>query len=369
MHYRRDIGARALAATEGLKMVYRVYVEKRAPYDEEARRTLAEFKSLPGVQGLERVRLLNRYDVEGLNPALFAKCLPVVFYEPQVDDALFELPEADAAFAVEYLPGQFDQRATPPPSASSLSGRERPAVLSAKVYLLEGELDEAALEAIKRSVINPVEAREAGLEMRASLAADYPEPPDVAVLEGFTALDRAGLEALTASMGLAMDADDAEFCRAYFAGVGRDPTVTEIRVLDTYWSDHCLHTTFGTIIDSVELRTLRCARAMKLPARPPRAGREDRPVTLMDLATIGAKYLKAKGALRLLDESEEINACSIHITVDNDGTDRALASDVQERDAQPPDGDRALRRRGHLHRRRDTRPASPAGPTSTRPCA
>ena len=191
-------------------MVYRVYVEKRAPYDEEARRTLAEFKSLPGVQGLERVRLLNRYDVEGLNPALFAKCLPVVFYEPQVDDALFELPEADAAFAVEYLPGQFDQRADSAAECIQLvTGGERPAVLSAKVYLLEGELDEAALEAIKRSVINPVEAREAGLEMRASLAADYPEPPDVAVLEGFTALDRAGLEALTASMGLAMDADDA----------------------------------------------------------------------------------------------------------------------------------------------------------------
>ena len=304
-------------------MVYRVYVEKRAPYDEEARRTLAEFKSLPGVQGLERVRLLNRYDVEGLNPALFAKCLPVVFYEPQVDDALFELPEADAAFAVEYLPGQFDQRADSAAECIQLvTGGERPAVLSAKVYLLEGELDEAALEAIKRSVINPVEAREAGLEMRASLAADYPEPPDVAVLEGFTALDRAGLEALTASMGLAMDADDAEFCRGYFAKVGRDPTVTEIRVLDTYWSDHCRHTTFGTIIDSVEIEDLEVRESYENYLRVRRElGREDRPVTLMDLATIGAKYLKAKGALRLLDESEEINACSIHITVDNDGTD------------------------------------------------
>ena len=304
-------------------MVYRVYVEKRAPYDEEAQRALAEFSSLPGVTGLRSLRLLNRYDVEGLDAALFEKCLPVVFSEPQVDELLYELPEADAAFAVEYLPGQFDQRADSCAECIQLvSGGERPGVASARVYLLYGELDGGALAAIKRDVINPVESREASLEPRESLLADYPEPPDVAVLEGFTALDRAGLEGVVAGMGLAMDADDAEFCRDYFARVGRDPTVTEVRVLDTYWSDHCRHTTFGTVIDSVEIADLEVREAYEDYLEVRRAlGREGRPVTLMDLATIGAKYLRSTGRLQKLDESEEINACSVHITVDNDGVE------------------------------------------------
>ena len=195
-------------------------------------------------------------------------------------------------------------------------------MLSAKVYLLYGEVGAAALEAIKRSVINPVEAREASLAPRESLAADYPEPPAVAVMEGFTALGREGLEALVAKMGLAMDADDAEFCRDYFARVGRDPTVTELRVLDTYWSDHCRHTTFGTVIDSVEIEDAGVRGAYENYLRIRRElGREDRPVTLMDIATIGAKYLKHTGRLRNLDESEEINACSVRIDVDNNGVE------------------------------------------------
>ena len=304
-------------------MVYRVYVEKRAPYDEEAQRALAEFLSLPGVEGIERVRLLNRYDVEGIDEALFKKCLPVVFSEPQVDDVMYELPSADAVFAVEYLPGQFDQRADSCSECIQLvSGGERPSVLSAKVYLLYGSVSDAALDAIKKSVINPVESREALLDTRTSLAVDYPEPPDVATVEGFTTLDRAGLEALIARMGLAMDADDAEFCRDYFAKVGRDPTVTEIRVLDTYWSDHCRHTTFGTVIDAAEIEGVEVRESYENYLRIRRElGREQKPVTLMDIATIGAKHLKHTGQLRALDESEEINACSVHITVDVDGVD------------------------------------------------
>ena len=304
-------------------MVYRVYVEKRKPYDEEAQRALAEFRALPGVSGLDDVRLLNRYDVEGIDAALFEKCLPVVFSEPQVDDVAYSLPASDAVFAVEYLPGQFDQRADSCAECIQLiSGAERPSVLSAKVYLLYGSVDAAALEAIKHSVINPVESREALLAERESLAVDYPEPPAVKTVEGFAALDRAGLEALIAEMGLAMDADDAEFCRDYFAKVGRDPTVTEIRVLDTYWSDHCRHTTFGTVIDSAEIEDIEVRESYENYLRIRRElGREDRPVTLMDLATIGAKYLKHTGQLNALDESEEINACSVHITVDVDGED------------------------------------------------
>ncbi len=304
-------------------MVYRVYVEKRAPYDEEAQRALEEFNALPGVSGLTGLRLLNRYDVEGVDAALFEKCLPVVFSEPQVDDVFYELPESDAVFAVEYLPGQFDQRADSCAECIQLiSGAERPSVLSAKVYLLYGEVDEAALAAVKHSVINPVESREAALAARETLAADYPEPPDVKRVEGFTKLDRAGLEALIAGMGLAMDADDAEFCRDYFARAGRDPSVTELRVLDTYWSDHCRHTTFGTIIDEAQLEDIEVRESYENYLRIRRElGRESKPVTLMDLATIGAKYLKHTGALRALDESEEINACSVHITVDNGGVE------------------------------------------------
>ena len=304
-------------------MVYRVYVEKRAPYDEEAQRALAEFTSLPGVKGLTGLRLLNRYDVEGIDEELFKKCLPVVFSEPQVDDVLYELPAAGAVFAVEYLPGQFDQRADSCAECIQLiSGGDRPSVLSAKVYLLDGDVSGEALAAIKRYVINPVESREASLEARASLAVSYPEPPDVQRIEGFTKLDRAGLEKLIASMGLAMDADDAEFCRSYFARVGRDPTVTEVRVLDTYWSDHCRHTTFSTIIDDAELGDTQVRGSYENYLRIRRElGREDRPVTLMDIATIGAKYLRQTGKLRALDESEEINACSIHITVDNGGVE------------------------------------------------
>ena len=304
-------------------MVYRVYVEKRAPYDEEAQRALEEFNALPGVSGLTGLRLLNRYDVEGVDAALFEKCLPVVFSEPQVDDVFYELPESDAVFAVEYLPGQFDQRADSCAECIQLiSGAERPSVLSAKVYLLYGEVDEAALAAVKHSVINPVESREAALAARETLAADYPEPPDVKRVEGFTKLDRAGLEALIAGMGLAMDADDAEFCRAYFERAGRDPSVTELRVLDTYWSDHCRHTTFGTIIDEAQLEDIEVRESYENYLRIRRElGRESKPVTLMDLATIGAKYLKHTGALRALDESEEINACSVHITVDNGGVE------------------------------------------------
>ena len=304
-------------------MVYRVYVEKRAPYDEEAQRALAEFNTLPGVSGITGLMLLNRYDVEGIDEPLFKKCLPVVFSEPQVDDVMYSMPEADAVFAVEYLPGQFDQRADSCAECIQLVSRgERPEVLSAKVYLLYGEMSGEALEAIKHYVINPVESREASLDERASLAVDYPEPADVQTVEGFTALDADGLTALISRMGLAMDVDDAECCRAYFERVGRDPTVTELRVLDTYWSDHCRHTTFGTVIDEVEIDDPEVRGAYDAYLRIRRElGRSSKPMTLMDIATIGAKCLKKRGMLQKLDESEEINACSVKITVDNDGVE------------------------------------------------
>ena len=301
--------------------VYRVYVEKKPPYDVEAQGLLSELSSLLGVSGLTGLRLLNRYDVEGIDEALFGRCLPVVFSEPQVDIFHTALPEADEVFAVEYLPGQFDQRADSCAECVQLvSQAERPRVRTAKVYLLSGSVTAEELGRIKRYLINPVESREASLEPRDTLAENYPEPADVPLLEGFTALDRAGLEALVSGMGLAMDADDAEFCQRYFRSEGRDPSLTELRVLDTYWSDHCRHTTFGTIIDGVETDDERVRSAYeRCLALRRELGREDKPLTLMELATLGARYLKHTGGLKDLDESEEINACSVKVTAEVDG--------------------------------------------------
>ncbi len=299
--------------------VIRVYVEKREPYNVEAASLLAEFRGLLGINGLTGLRLLNRYDVEGMDAPLFERCLPVVFSEPQVDEVFYELPVSDAVFAVEYLPGQFDQRADSCAECVQLvSQQERPRVRTARVYLLSGSVGPEELERIKGYVINPVESREASLETRSTLSMDYPEPADVEVLEGFTELDAEGLRGLISSMGLAMDAADAAFCQEYFRAEGREPTVTEIRVLDTYWSDHCRHTTFGTTIDSVRIEDARVRASYERYLGIRRElGRAERPVTLMDIATIGARYLKHTGALKNLDESEEINACSVKVEADN----------------------------------------------------
>ncbi|MEL4862102.1 phosphoribosylformylglycinamidine synthase [Pseudoflavonifractor phocaeensis] len=303
-------------------MVYRVYAEKKAPYAVEAKALLEELRNLLGIGGLDGLRILNRYDVEGVDEALFRRCVPVVFSEPAVDEVYDHLPQGDCAvFAVEYLPGQFDQRAA---SASEcvqlISAGERPAVRSAKVYLLSGALSAEDVERVKRYVINPVEAREAALDRPDTLAARYDAPETVAVLESFNALDAAGLAKLGEEMGLAMDGADMAFCQGYFQKEGRDPTVTEVRVLDTYWSDHCRHTTFGTILDEVTVEEPAVKEAWDLYLRlRAETSRDKKPICLMDLATIGAKYLKQKGILKNLDESDEINACSVRIQVDNGG--------------------------------------------------
>ncbi len=309
-------------------MVSRIYVEKKPGFDVEARALAHELRTILGIEGLEALRLINRYDVEGITEELFAACVPTVFSEPQVDIATEELPvSADApgtvVFAVEFLPGQFDQRAD---SASEciqlISQGERPAVRSAKVYVLEGALSEADVEAVKRYVINPVEAREASLEPRATLKQETPEPEPVEVLDGFLDLDQEGLAAFIEERGLAMDLADITFCQEYFAGEKRAPTITEIKVIDTYWSDHCRHTTFGTVLDDVAIddETVQKAFDAYLAMRH-ELGRDEKPVCLMDMGTIGAKYLKHKGILTGLDESEEINACTVKVKVDVDGKD------------------------------------------------
>ena len=305
-------------------MVSRVYVEKKAGFDVEAKALEHELRDILGVKGLTGLRLINRYDVEGISDELFEQCVPTVFSEPQTDDVCYELPDAPGAivFAVEALPGQFDQRAD---SASQciqlISCGERPEVRNAKVYILEGSLSDDDVNTVKKYVINPVEAREASLATVETLAQDFPEPDPVEIIEGFRQLDETGLAAFIADRGLAMDLADVTFCQQYYATEEqRDPTITEIKMIDTYWSDHCRHTTFGTVLERVDIddAIVQAAFDRYLAIRH-ELGRDEKPVCLMDMGTIGAKYLKAKGILKNLDESEEINACTVKIKAEVDG--------------------------------------------------
>ena len=320
-------------------MVFRTYVEKKPGFDVEAQQLAQELRTILGIGGLTGLRVINRYDVEGVDEALFQRCVPIVFSEPQVDTATAELPvegvELDergfvtsapagtAVFAVEYLPGQFDQRADSASECVQLvSAGERPDVRSAKVYVLSGELSAADVDAIKHYVINPVEAREASLSTKATLKMEVATPADVEVLDAFLELDEAGLAAFIADRGLAMDLADIKFCQEYFAGEKRNPTITEIRVIDTYWSDHCRHTTFGTQLENVQIddEVVKAAFDKYLEVRH-ELGRDAKPVCLMDMGTIGAKWLKKQGILKNLDESEEINACTVKVKVDVNGQD------------------------------------------------
>ena len=306
-------------------MVYRIYVEKKPGFDGEARQLQNELTALLGIRSLTGLRLLNRYDVEGISEELFRQCAGTVFSEPPVDDTCSELPAHQGpAFAVEYLPGQFDQRADSAAECIQLiSQGERPLVRSAKVYLLEGALTDAEVEEIKKYVINPVEAREASLETRATLQMTYAVPGAVATLTGFNQLDEAGLKAFIAEKGLAMDYGDIKFCQDYFRSEQRDPTITEIRMIDTYWSDHCRHTTFGTILDDVQIDDAVVQEAFdRYMALREETGRTEKPRCLMDVATMGARALKQRGVLTNLDESDEINACTVKIKCDVDGEDQ-----------------------------------------------
>ena len=306
-------------------MVYRIYVEKKPGFDGEARQLQNELTTLLGIRSLTGLRLLNRYDVEGISEELFRQCAGTVFSEPPVDDTCSELPAHQGpAFAVEYLPGQFDQRADSAAECIQLiSQGERPLVRSAKVYLLEGALADGEVEEIKKYVINPVEAREASLETRATLQMTYAVPGAVATLTGFNQLDEAGLKAFIAEKGLAMDYGDIKFCQDYFRSEQRDPTITEIRMIDTYWSDHCRHTTFGTILDDVQIDDAVVQEAFdRYMALREETGRTEKPRCLMDVATMGARALKQRGVLTNLDESDEINACTVKIKCDVDGEDQ-----------------------------------------------
>ena len=302
-------------------MVYRVYVEKRNGLTLEADALASDLRELLGIRELRGVRVLNRYDVEGIDEALFHTAVRTVFSEPQLDVTYSELDTSGGTvFAVEYLPGQFDQRADSAAQCIQIiSQGERPTVRTAKVYVLRGKLSSKDVERIKKYVINPVEAREASLDAFETLKTAYTVPTQVETLTGFTGLDHGQIEEFVAKYGLAMDADDLFFCRDYFKSEGREPTITEIRMIDTYWSDHCRHTTFLTHIDSVTFDDPAAqAEYENYLAMRDECG-DKKPPCLMDIATVGAKYLKKKGLLPKLDESEEINACTVKIKIDVDG--------------------------------------------------
>ncbi len=302
-------------------MVYRVYVEKKKEHSFEARSLLSEATSLLGIKNLKKVRVINRYDAENISAELFEYAKGTVFSEPQLDIVTDSI-EADGGyvFATEYLPGQFDQRADSAAQCIQIISKgDRPTVRSAKVYVLYGELSDSDIAEIKKYVINPVESREATLDTYATLKAEFTIPTEVETLTGFNSLDRSGLEDFVKKYGLAMDADDIEFCQNYFKSEDRDPTITEIRMIDTYWSDHCRHTTFLTVIDSVKFEDELLEAAYNDYINVRKELGRTKPICLMDLATVAVKYLKKQGKLDKLDESEEINACTVKMDIEVDG--------------------------------------------------
>lgn len=310
-------------------MVFRVYVEKKPGLANEAAALKSDAKTLLGIKGLEEVRILNRYDAENIDAELFDDCIYKVFAEPQLDNTsesqykLLGAGEAACIFAVEALPGQFDQRADSAEQCIQiLSQGERPTVKFARVYALYGDLSEADINAVKGYVINPVETREASLEKPETLEQKYDIPEEVETLIGFTHMTDDMLGGYIKDMGLAMDEADLAMCRDYFRDTEhREPTITELKMIDTYWSDHCRHTTFGTVIDDVKFEDEVLQNAFDDYIKTRELLGRTKPVCLMDLATVAVKYLKLRGRLEKLDESEEINACTVKVNVTVDGED------------------------------------------------
>jgi len=302
-------------------MVYRIYVEKKKAFAIESDGLFADIKEFLQIESVECVRMLNRYDVEGVAESLFENCKKTVFAEPQVDFIMEKIPaDADVCFAVEFLPGQFDQSADSAAQCIQIiSQKERPLVRTAKVYLVYGSLTEAEIAKIKAYVINPVESREASLEEFKTLSVQYDVPKAVQTRDGFCELKKEELLAFVQGYGLAMDLADILLCQSYFQKEGRNPTITEVRMIDTYWSDHCRHTTFNTRIENVEFADLAIQETYDEYMAVRKEIGNTKAVSLMDLATINAKYLKSKGLLNRLDESKEVNACTIKVDVDVDG--------------------------------------------------
>lgn len=302
-------------------MVFRIYVERKEGFANEAERLLSDIRSFLGIDGVTKVRLINRYDVEGADKELFDKCADTVFSEPQTDNKYTSLPaDADACFIYEALPGQFDQRADSAEQCIQLiSQGERPIVKYARAVLLYGKLTDSIIEKIQNYVINPIESRLTDDSLPDTLKVTYDAPDMPEVIEGFCGYDDKDIENFIKKYALSMDAADAKCCVDYFKSENREPTLTEIRVLDTYWSDHCRHTTFNTVINDVKINSPLVKEAFERYKKINADLNRDKPVTLMDITTSAARSLKHAGILKNIDESDEINACTVKIDVDVEG--------------------------------------------------
>jgi len=315
--------------------MFRIYVERQKGFENEARRILSDVKNFLGISSVKSVRYLNRYDIENVMPAVAKSAVQRIFSEPQSDSVIYNqlnLKAGETEIIWEYLPGQYDQRADSAEQCLSLlrkslektveTGTEPPRVRCAKIVLMTGKIAAKDLQKIQNYLVNPVDSRLTNEELPATLKMKTETPGDIPVVEGFIKYKKAELEAYLQKMGLAMDYADIKFLQDYFAKEGRDPTETEIRVLDTYWSDHCRHTTFLTELKDIKIEKGPYEKLIKASLKEYTdmradlyAGRSDKPVTLMDMAVIGIKHLKKRGLLEDLEVSEEINACSIYIDV------------------------------------------------------
>lgn len=308
-------------------MVKRIYVQKKQGFDVEAKGLLSDLKENLLIKNLEDIVMLNRYDVEGISQEVFKQAKNTVFSEPQVDvcyEEEYPFEKSDKVFGVEYLPGQFDQRANSLSECLQiLTEGARPISKSAKIYVLKGNLSEEDIERVKSYIINPVDSRECTLNKLETLDEKQEEPEDVAIVEGFINMTEEDSKKFYDKYGFAMDMEDLKFCQKYFRDVEkRDPTMTEMKMIDTYWSDHCRHTTFLTKLEKVEINwdlAEKIYEDYKKSREYVYDNKKAKDISLMDVATIAVKELKKKGMLKDLDESEEINACSIKAEILVDG--------------------------------------------------
>ncbi|MBQ3004818.1 MAG: phosphoribosylformylglycinamidine synthase, partial [Clostridia bacterium] len=306
----------------------RIFVEKRKGFDVEAMGILADIRDSLGINSIETLRVFNRYDVEGLTEEQFETACKTILSETNVDMIYKTLELTDCrTFGMEYLAGQYDQRADSAAQCIALlTGEKQPNVKTATIISMTGDITDAEFDKIKKYLINPVESCEALMEEALSLDIKADEPEDIKIVEGFIAWNEEKIGAYHKSMGFAMSIEDLKHCQKYFRDTEkRDPHITELKVIDTYWSDHCRHTTFLTKLENVEIEESKLKAAIEnawieyITARAEVYGSREKNITLMDIATIGTKLLKKQGYANNLDESDEINACSIEVPVEIDG--------------------------------------------------
>ncbi|MGI5172968.1 phosphoribosylformylglycinamidine synthase [Treponema sp. OMZ 840] len=313
--------------------MFRIYIERKDGFQNEAERIYDDLTGFLGISGIKKLRFINRYDIENVDSETFRKAVRCVFSEPQSDLCCFEQPpstEGNTVIIWEYLPGQYDQRSDSAQQCLSLlekdtlaqSGGEKPIVKCAKMVVIDGNISETDIGRIKSYLINPVDSREASSTLPQTLKTELLMPGKISRIDGFIAMNQEDLSVLASSMSLAMDNADLLFLQDYFKNIGRNPSETEIRVLDTYWSDHCRHTTFNTLLESIDIEDGFFADSFKASLKEYESMRNEvyglsaREPSLMDMACIGAKYFKKRGLLEDVEISKEINACSVYIDVE-----------------------------------------------------